>query len=197
MFISIILCNDYKICLRRSQSEKLTSIRNSCRAFFMELVSTLCFGTHSAPEPSLIEMLINTVFTERQETEVGTREFSPYHEAKSDKVPVIRSFLLQLLLEHKWVANYLATTTWWFQGQKLDYMPWCPYEPSPLLFCSTEKVKEYLEYYFYKSQQAFTDKEVDQNLCLLCIQCFEVSNSMCRVHTYKHAEFLRMLVYSW
>ena len=85
----------------RSQTKELASIRNSCRAFFMELVSTLCFGTHSAPEPSLIEMLINTVFTERQETEVGTREFSPYHEAKSDKVPVIRSFLLQLLLEHK------------------------------------------------------------------------------------------------
>ena len=101
MFISIILCNDYKICLCRSQTKKLTSIRNSCRAFFMELVSTLCFGTHSAPEPSLIEMLINTVFTEQQETEVGTRDFSPYHEDESDKVPVIRSFLLQLLLEHK------------------------------------------------------------------------------------------------
>ena len=66
----------------------------------MELVSTLCFGTHSAPEPPLIAMLIDTVFTEREETEMETREFSPYHETKSDKVPVIRSFLLRLLLEH-------------------------------------------------------------------------------------------------
>ena len=67
----------------------------------MELVSTLCFGAHLAPEPDLIGMLINTVFTEKQETEVGTRDFTPYREAKSDEVPVIRSFLLQLLLEHK------------------------------------------------------------------------------------------------
>ena len=66
----------------------------------MELVSTLCFGAHSAPEPDLIGMLINTVFTEKQETEVETRDFT-YRETKSDEVPVIRSFLLQLLLEHK------------------------------------------------------------------------------------------------
>ena len=67
----------------------------------MELVSTLCFGTHLAPEPPLIAMLINTVFKEREETELETQELSPYRETKSDKVPVIRSFLLQLLLEHR------------------------------------------------------------------------------------------------
>jgi len=33
-------------------------------------------------------------------------------------------------------------------------------------------VKVYLEEYFRKSQQA--RGELDQNLCLLCIQCFEV-----------------------
>ena len=75
----------------------------------MELVSTLCFGTQSPPEPPLIAMLINTVFKEREETELETQELSPYRETKSDKVPVIRSFLLQLLLEHRWVANSLAT----------------------------------------------------------------------------------------
>ena len=67
----------------------------------MELVSSLCFGAHSAPEQDLIKMLINMVFTERQEAEVGTRDFSPYHEVRSDEVPIIRSFLLRLLLEHK------------------------------------------------------------------------------------------------
>ena len=75
----------------------------------MEVVSTLCFGTHLAPESPLIAMLINTVFKEREETELETQELSPYRETKSDKVPVIRSFLLQLLLEHRWVANSLAT----------------------------------------------------------------------------------------
>ena len=86
----------------RSYPKKLASIRRSCRAFFMELVSTLCFGRHETPEPELITMLMNTIFMEgEQEGELGTREFSPYKEAKRDGIPVIRSFLLQLLLEHE------------------------------------------------------------------------------------------------
>ena len=84
----------------RSQTKKLASIRTSCQAFFMELVSTLCFGTHSAPEPPLIAMLIDTVFKEREKTKVETWKFSPYRETECDEVPVIRSFLLRLLLEH-------------------------------------------------------------------------------------------------
>jgi len=67
----------------------------------MELVSSLCFGAHSAPEPALIKMLINMVFTEGQEAEMGTQDFSLYHDVRSDEVPIIRSFLLQLLLECK------------------------------------------------------------------------------------------------
>ena len=67
----------------------------------MELVSSLCFGAHSAPEPDLIKMLINMVFTEGQEADVGTCDFSPYQEGRSDEVPIVRSFLLRLLLEHK------------------------------------------------------------------------------------------------
>ena len=89
------------LCSYRLQPKKLTPIRKSCRAFFMEVVSSLSFGAHSAPEPDLIMMLINMVFTEGQEADVGTRDFSPYRQAKSDEVPIIRSFLLQLLLEHK------------------------------------------------------------------------------------------------
>ena len=41
-----------------------------------------------------------------------------------------------------------------------------------LSFHSTEQVKVHLEEYFHKSQQA--QGELDKNLCLLCIQCFEV-----------------------
>ena len=44
-----------------------------------------------------------------------------------------------------------------------------------LSFHSTEQVKVHLEEYFHKSQLAWG--ELDQNLCLLCIQCFEVSNA--------------------
>ncbi len=42
-----------------------------------------------------------------------------------------------------------------------------------LFICSSESVKEYLEEYFLKSQETL-NRKVDENLCLLCIQCFEV-----------------------
>ena len=75
----------------------------------MELVSTLCFGGKEPPEEELIQMLINTVFTERRQElesedleigDLGTKEFN-YRETVRDTIPVIRSFLLQMLLEHK------------------------------------------------------------------------------------------------
>ena len=74
----------------------------------MEVISGLCFGQSSAPEDKLVEMLLNIVFTEREEggaTRPGTRELTPYKDdlKKTDESPVISSFLLQLLLEYKCV----------------------------------------------------------------------------------------------
>lgn len=75
----------------------------------MEVISGLCFGQSSAPEDQLVEMLLNIVFTEREEeegmTRLQTRDLTPYKEdwEKIDESPVIQSFLLQLLLKHKCV----------------------------------------------------------------------------------------------
>ena len=62
----------------------------------MELVSTLCFGQSKLPEPKLINRLMELVFT--KET---TKDFTYSEKEVADRVPVIRSFLLQLLLEHE------------------------------------------------------------------------------------------------
>ena len=98
---------------------QLTAIRKSCRSFFIEVVSGLCFGQSTTPEDKLIEMLLNIVFTERGEGEEeggegeggkrGTRDLTPYKEdlKERDKSPIIRSFLLQLLLEHEYVCVYV------------------------------------------------------------------------------------------
>ena len=105
-FVSVCI----SLCRNKEQKKQLEAIRKSCRNFFIEVVSGLCFGQSNAPEDELVEMLLNIVFTERGEGEGGgegakTRDFSPYTDdmKKSDKSPVIRSFLLQLLLEHKYV----------------------------------------------------------------------------------------------
>ena len=112
------------LCRSQEQKEELEAIRKSCRNFFIEVVSRLCFGHSHAPEDQLVEMLLNIVFTERGEGEGGvgggrgrgraqTRDFSPYADdmKKSDKIPVIRSFLLQLLLEHKYVYIRFSNTS--------------------------------------------------------------------------------------
>ena len=67
----------------------------------MEVVSTLCFGGDSAPEPDLIKMLMEIIYTEK-DAGVITQDLTPFAEGKKDKAPVIRSSLLQLLLEHKY-----------------------------------------------------------------------------------------------
>ena len=65
----------------------------------MEVVSTLCFG-YGTPEDKLIKMLIDTVFLERGDAGVTTKELT-YAQSKADSVPVIRSFLLKLLVDQK------------------------------------------------------------------------------------------------
>ena len=102
----------------RSKDEKkqLVAIRKSCRNFFLEVVSGLCFGQSTVPDDDLVEMLLNIVFTEKAQVEgggeegrLGTRVLTPYYKddpKERDETPIIRSFLLQLLLEHKYVHNH-------------------------------------------------------------------------------------------
>ena len=101
----------------RSKDEKkqLVAIRKSCRNFFIEVVSGLCFGQSTVPDDDLVEMLLNIVFTEKAQVEgreeegrLGTRVLTPYKDdlKERDETPIIRSFLLQLLLEHKYVHNH-------------------------------------------------------------------------------------------
>ena len=88
--------------LRKDGNDKhiIKQIKKSCRQFFVEMVSDLSFGGPTVPEPELIKMLLGTIFVKKDES---TQELTPYKDDKSatDKIPTIRSFLLQLLLEHR------------------------------------------------------------------------------------------------
>ena len=63
----------------------------------MEVVSSLCFGQPTPPEENLVQELLKLVITEKNQT----RELSYSDNVKTDRIPVIRSFLLQLLMEHR------------------------------------------------------------------------------------------------
>ena len=95
--------NSMETKLKKSSVDKETikHVKKACREFFMELVSSLCFGGEAAPEPALVKMLLDTVFVEKNDS---TQDLTPYKDDKADKVPTIRSFLLQLLLEHRYIT---------------------------------------------------------------------------------------------
>ena len=76
--------------------KRRSEIKNSCDRFFIEVVSSLCFGGKVAPEPDLIKVLMDTIFLEKE-----TSELTPYEDREPDETPIIRSFLLQLLLEYE------------------------------------------------------------------------------------------------
>jgi hypothetical protein len=76
--------------------EDMMLLKKHCQSYFLEVVSSLCFGGQSVPEEALVRMLMDVVFTEN-----ATREMT--HDARTDKIPVVRSSLLQLLLEHEYV----------------------------------------------------------------------------------------------
>ena len=133
----------------------------------MEVVSTLCFGGDSAPEPDLIKMLMEIIYTEKEDAGVITQDLTPFAEGKKDKAPVIRSSLLQLLLEHKYDVFLL-----FFFVVVVVSCLFRKSNPNPFFIISSEEVKEYLKEYFDRSEAVVGG---DQNLYLLCIQCFEVS----------------------
>ncbi len=75
----------------------MKGFQHHCNNYFMEVVTTLCFGGDGMPEPELIKMLMDIIFTEND----STCDLTPFTNTKGDKSPIVRSSLLQLLLEHK------------------------------------------------------------------------------------------------
>ena len=89
--------------LPRSKPKKVRAVKKCCDVFLIKVVSSLCFSQQSAPEDKLIQKLLDLIFTETSQGEGGvkitTRELAC--KQKKDETPIIRSFLLQMLLGHK------------------------------------------------------------------------------------------------
>ena len=88
---------------------ELAIVKKNSINFFTEVVFRLCFGQSHAPEEKLVMMLLDVVFTKERsvpeyaELKHGTRKLTPFKDTAADETPVINSFLLQLLMEHKYV----------------------------------------------------------------------------------------------
>ncbi|XP_029944702.1 E3 ubiquitin-protein ligase rnf213-alpha-like [Salarias fasciatus] len=89
--------------------------RKRCNAFFIDLVSTVCFKDNSPPCSQVIFHLLSFLMTEaspvpilRANPQVLTKALSPFDDSV-DKNPVIRSVVLKLLLKYSFdeVKDYL------------------------------------------------------------------------------------------
>lgn len=73
-------------------------IRRDCDKFFLEVISTLCFGRHKRPEPELVSSLMRVVI-EGDDRSMLTDKPKPLK--KRTRQSAKRIFLLRLLMEEK------------------------------------------------------------------------------------------------
>ncbi|XP_064171479.1 E3 ubiquitin-protein ligase rnf213-alpha-like isoform X3 [Anguilla rostrata] len=92
-----------------------SQFRKRCNAFFIDMVSTVCFKDNAPPSSEVIQHLLSylmvaveAVRTIRARTPVFTKALSPFDDSV-DKNPVVRSVILKLLLKYSFaeVKDYL------------------------------------------------------------------------------------------
>ncbi|XP_034396196.1 E3 ubiquitin-protein ligase rnf213-alpha isoform X2 [Cyclopterus lumpus] len=131
----------------RTLIDQHARFRKQCNAFFIDLVSTVCFKDNSPPCSAVILHLlsflmveVNTVPILRVNRQILTKVLSPFDDSV-DKNPVVRSVVLKLLLKY-----------------------------------SFDEVKDYLQQHLVAVEQSNLLEETDKTeLYLLYINCLEDS----------------------
>ena len=71
----------------------------------MDLVSQLCFSQDEPPKEEVIRRLMGYVTkeikTDDEHVILASQNFSPLNDTSADYMPVVRSFILQLLLQYE------------------------------------------------------------------------------------------------
>uniref|UniRef100_A0A669EGJ6 RING-type E3 ubiquitin transferase n=1 Tax=Oreochromis niloticus TaxID=8128 RepID=A0A669EGJ6_ORENI len=97
----LVPSNDIRIPIKQH-----AQFRNKCNAFFIDLVSTVCFKDNSPPCSAVILHLLSFLMVEAGQ--IFTKALSPFDDSV-DKNPVVRSVVLKLLLKYSFddVKKYL------------------------------------------------------------------------------------------
>eukprot|EP00058_Branchiostoma_floridae_P009698 XP_002595186.1 hypothetical protein BRAFLDRAFT_101668 [Branchiostoma floridae] len=96
---------------------KHQDFRRRSNAFFMDVVSMFCFADDTPPKQEVIDMLLGYIVREVDKNRARTKGFSPFEDDCVDRTPIIRSFLLQLLLRFKF-ADVCAHLESYFEGAR-------------------------------------------------------------------------------
>ena len=84
----------------RKEIQQHEQFKQRCNAFFMEVIHTLSFSSNAPPERNVIVKLMNYIICEQ-----GVTRGPAVFDDCVDRTPVLRSFLLQLLLKYKYVTK--------------------------------------------------------------------------------------------
>uniref|UniRef100_A0A672YT28 RING-type E3 ubiquitin transferase n=1 Tax=Sphaeramia orbicularis TaxID=375764 RepID=A0A672YT28_9TELE len=92
----------------RFVTETHIQLRKRRNAFFIDLVSTVCFKDNTPPCPAVVRQLLSFLMVETKNQQTRTKELSPFDDSL-DKNPVVRSVLVKLLLKYSFddVKDYL------------------------------------------------------------------------------------------
>ncbi|XP_074524614.1 E3 ubiquitin-protein ligase rnf213-alpha-like [Halichoeres trimaculatus] len=93
--------------IRRSVKRN-ADFRRRCNGFFIDLLSTVCFKDNVPPNRGVINNLLSYLTIETENSQIQTKDLSPFDESP-DKNPVVRSVILKLLLKFSFkdVEEYL------------------------------------------------------------------------------------------
>ncbi|XP_041751484.2 E3 ubiquitin-protein ligase rnf213-alpha-like [Coregonus clupeaformis] len=112
------LPDDFEVKVSEDVRARITlnaRFRQSCNAFFIDLVTTVCFKDNIPPSKGVVLHLLSFLMVEtepipliRAQSQIHTKDFSPFDESL-DKNPVVRSVILKLLLKYTFdeVKEYL------------------------------------------------------------------------------------------
>uniref|UniRef100_A0A8C1YEU9 RING-type E3 ubiquitin transferase n=1 Tax=Cyprinus carpio TaxID=7962 RepID=A0A8C1YEU9_CYPCA len=161
---SILSLKDYVLVLVfRGFFSQNALFRKRCNAFFIDLVSTMCFKDSTPPSEDIIHHLLSLLMVEMlflflsgQDRRFLTKALSPFDDSV-DKNPVVRSVVLKLLLKY-----------------------------------SFDDVKHYLQQHLTEVEQSNIIEETDKTeLYSLYINCLEVQQQTClQEETHFLLEFL-------
>ena len=98
MFINIVYFMHGDFCDFRNEINDYFKFISCCEKYFIELITNFCFEqTYDSkdPDPAMIDFLIECIFTKESSS---TKSLTPFSDRGDDTVPVVRSYLLQLLI---------------------------------------------------------------------------------------------------
>jgi hypothetical protein len=91
--------------VRRVAEDRLVLYQHQTSAFLMAVISQLCFAGHQPPEPRAVEHIFSYLIKRVEGVATIHTQKLTLRDDQMDPTPVLRAFILRLLLKHRYVLR--------------------------------------------------------------------------------------------